>query len=249
MLEAAIIVCVGAIAFLLVRKYPGSKKPIVPKKENRISAPSFSSFSRLFAKKRHVEEDEIRGAIIADQDNIVSPKELETAKQEYDAEDPEIAKLLFEAGESVKAGDLNNAEEKAIQALSADTHCDQAYAFVASIALKRGEHENAKVAAETAIKCNPENAMSYAVLGEYYLIKEKYSEAIDNLLKAVMIFRNEASWYGLLGQAYLEVRQFAKSAKAFKRAAGLDLDNREYRRLAAIAEEKQMSHSHVFRSK
>ncbi len=247
MLEAAIIICVGAIAFLLIRKYPGSKKPVlVNKKDSRIN---MASFSRVFARKRHVEEDEIRGAIVADQEDIVTPVELETAKQKYDAEDPEIAKLLFESSESIKSGDLNTAEEKAIQALTADKHCDQAYAFIASIALKRGEHENAKIAADTAVKCNPENPMSYAVMGEYYLIKEKYSEAIDNLLKAVMINRNEASWYGLLGQAYLEVRQFAKSAKAFKRASCLDLDNKEYRRLAAIAEEKQMSHSHVFRSK
>ena len=246
MLEAAIIICLGAIAFLLIKKKPSGPKVSRPSRKINMSVPSFSN---IFAKKRHIEENEIIDAIVADQEEVISPKEIEVAKQSYDADDPAVAKLLYEANLHINEQDYNKAEEKAIMAISLDKHCDQAYAFIAHVALKRGEYENAKIAAETSQKCSSDNALSYAVIGEYFLIKEKYSEAIDNLLKAVMLNRNEAPWYGLLGQAYLEVRQFAKSAKAFKRAASLDLDNREYRRLAAIAEEKQMSHSHVFRSK
>ncbi|OQB06007.1 MAG: Tetratricopeptide repeat protein [bacterium ADurb.Bin212] len=250
MIEWLIVICIGAIAVLLIRKYPsgGSGAKLFSKKRQakRYIMPSFK---RVFARKKHVEESQIIEAIVADQENIVSPKDIEAAKENYDAEDPALAKLLFEINEAINSNDYAAAEEKAIEAISQDKHCDMAYAFIAYVALKRGELENAKTAAETALKCSASNAMSYAVLGELYLVKEKYSEAIDNLLKAVMLDRNVASWYGLLGQAYLEVRQYAKSAKAFKRASGLDIDNREYRRLASIAEEKQMSHSHVFRSK
>ena len=246
MLEAAIIICLGAIAFLLIKKKPSSSRFIKSSRKINVSMPSFN---RIFSKKRRIEETEIIDAIVSNQEEVVSPKEIEEAKQSFDADDPAVAKYLYEANTLIKEQDYNKAEEKAIMAVSLDKHCDQAYAFIAYVALKKGEYENAKDAAETAQKCSPDNALSYAVIGEYFLIKEKYSEAIDNLLKAVMLNRNEAAWYGLLGQAYLEVRQFAKSAKAFKRASSLDLDNREYRRLASIAEEKQMSHSHVFRSK
>lgn len=249
-MEIAIIIVVGAIVFLLIRKYPsrGVEKRIFKssKPRNKFKIPSFN---KIFIKKRHLEESEIIEALVADQDKVVSPRDIEIAKESYDADDPALAKLLFEADEAISENDYNLAEEKAIDAVAMDKHCDQAYAFIALVALKKGELENAKTAAETALKCSRQNAMSLAVLGEIYLTREKYSEAIDYLLKAVMLNRNNPVWYGLLGQAYLEVRQYAKSAKAFKRASSLDLDNKEYRRLASIAEEKQMSHSHVFRSK
>lgn len=246
MLEISIIICVGAIIFLLIRRYPRSGfGDLIHKPKSS----KFSSMGNLFSRKRHVEEDEIREALQSDQGDIVSPNEIEEAKTSFQAEDPEVAKLLHEADQAVNVQDYSGAEEKAIEALSLDKHCDQAYAFVAFTALKKGELENADVAAKTALKCNAENAMAQAVIGEIFLTREKYTEAIDKLLKAVMLNRNNASWYGLLGQAYMEVRQFAKSAKAFKRAASLDLDNREYRRLASIAEEKQIAHSRVFRAK
>lgn len=249
-MEWLIVICVGAIAVLLIRKYPsaGNGKRLFAKKRQATKY-RMPSFRRIFGRKKHIDESEIIEAIVADQEKIVSPKDIQTAKENYAAEDPALAKLLFEINESISINDYSFAEEKAIEAISQDKHCDMAYAFISHIALKKGELENAKTAAETALKCNPNNAMAYAVLGELHLVKEKYSEAIDNLLKAVMLDRNVASWYGSLGQAYLEVRQYAKSAKAFKRASSLDLDNKEYRRLALIAEEKQMSHSHVFRSK
>lgn len=249
MLEVGIIICIAAIIILLLRKYPGNRPSLIAKPaKKKVNMPSLH-VNRLFARKRHIEEDEIRESLEEDQQQIVSPREIEEAKQEFDAEDPEIAKLLRAADEAIRTQDYNTAEEKAIEVLSLDQRCDQAYSFVAYVALKRGELENAAVAAKTALKCNPESAEAYAVIGEIDLTREKYTEAIDNLLKAVMQNRNKASWYGLLGQAYMEVRQFAKSAKAFKRAASLDLDNREYRRLASIAEEKQQSHSRVFRAK
>lgn len=249
MLEVGIVICIGAIIILLLRRYPGNRPSLAAKKPSRkLNFPSVP-VNRLFSRKRHIEEEEIRETLEEDQENIVTPRQIEEAKQEFAADDPEIARLLHEADEAIKSLDYNTAEEKAIEALSLDQRCDQAYSFVAYIALKRGELENANDAAKTALKCNPESAEAYAVIGEIYLTREKYTEAIDNLLKAVMQNRNRASWYGLLGQAYMEVRQFAKSAKAFKRAASLDLDNREFRRLASIAEEKQLSHSRVFRAK
>lgn len=251
MLEVGIIICIAAIIMLLLRRYPGATKSLFPakrEKEPRINIPKIP-VGKIFSRRRHVEEEEMKGVLIEDQQDIITPREIEAAQEQYEIEDPEIAKLLHEADEALAVSDFNTAEEKAIAALSQDQRCDRAYAFVAYTALKRGELENANAAAKTALKCNTECADAYAVIGEIFLTREKYTEAIDNLLKAVMQNRNKASWYGLLGQAYMEVRQFAKSAKAFKRAAQLDLDNREYRRLASIAEEKQASHSRVFRTK
>ena len=252
MLEVGIIICIGVIILLLIRHYPrssGGSSSIPPRVgKSRISMPAFKA-NKIFSRRRHVEEEEIRVSLEQDQQQVVSPREIEQAQEVFETEDPEIAKLLHEADEAIREQDMNAAEEKAIKVLSLDQRCDKAYAFIALVALRKGELENANAAAKTALKCNPESADAHAVIGEIFLTREKYSEAIDYLLKAVMQNRNKPVWYGLLGQAYMEVRQFAKSAKAFKRAAQLDMDNREYRRLAAIAEEKQHSHSRVFRAK
>lgn len=246
MLEVGIIICVGAIIFILLRRYPrGARDVFQSGRKNS----NISSFKKLFGHQRHIEEEEIRETLSMGQEEIVTPREIETASESFKAEDPIIAKLLHEANHALKNEDLAVAEGKALEAISQDIRCDQAYAFMALVALKKSEWENAGAAAKTAIKCNSENAQAYAVLGEIALSEERYTEAIDNCLKAVMLNRNNAAWYGLLGQAYTEVRQFAKSAKAFKRAASLDLDNTEYRRKAAVAEEKQNSHARVLRSR
>jgi cytochrome c-type biogenesis protein CcmH/NrfG len=69
------------------------------------------------------------------------------------------------------------------------------------------------------------------------------------LQKAVNLDRGIALWYAELGKAYMQVRQFAKATKALKRAASLDIDNKEYKELASEAEDKQRAHSTVYRYK
>jgi Flp pilus assembly protein TadD len=76
---------------------------------------------------------------------------------------------------------------------------------------------------------------------------ENLSDGVEYLQKAVTIDRGNAEWYFELGKAFMGVRQFAKAAKALKRAASLDMENKEYKELASEAEDKQRSHAGIYR--
>ena len=250
MLEIAIIVTIAVALFILLRNYSKTKDAIVlddvdkPKKESKM----FRFWQKYVLRKKEHEEQEIINALKSGQAGIVSPKEIEEAQDSFDAADPEVAKLLVEANESLKDGDLKVAEEKSIEAISKDKHCDQAYAFIAKITAERKDYSDAEEACKTAIKINSNNALARSILGDIYLAKERYTEAITEFQKAVNLDRNSAECQAGLGKAYMQVRQFPKAAKALKRASSLDIDNKEYRALAFEAEEKQKAHARAFRS-
>lgn len=249
MLEIGIIVTIALILFLLLRNYPktalggeASKSDFLVEKNSGKMKPMTSFFSKLIDRRREKAEEEIKQAIVSDQDDLVSPKEIEDAKKSFYTKDSEIAKILHEADEALKAGDLRFAEDKSIEALARDKRCDQAYVFIAEVAMRKDNIEDAIEACKTALKCNRDNGFAHAILGEAYYKNEKYSEAIEHYQRAVNIDRNLAAWQAGLGKAYLEVRQYSKASKALRRASSLDIDNKEYKKLAGEAEDKQRSH-------
>ena len=247
MLEIGIIICVALILFLVLRNYGKTGTDIIAPKKSVVESKFMNFFKKILSKRREIAERDIEDAIVSGQRDIVSPKEIEDAKQTYYVEDPEIAQMLHESDEALRAGDAKLAEERAIDAISKDKKCDQAYVFVGHVALMRENYDDAKEAATTALKCNPDNGFAYAILGEVYFRDDKYTEAIEYYQKAVNFDRNNPEWQAGLGKAYSEVRQFAKAAKALKRASSLDIDNAEYKKLAMEAEEKQRAHAQAYR--
>lgn len=238
MLEIGIIICVALILFLLIRNFPLDETETLIHKESKLK----KFLSNLFKKRREKMEQNIMKSL----DNsaeLISPREIEDAKESYDTQDPEIAKLLHEANEACEIGDFDCVEEKSLEAIGKDKRCDQAYVFIAKVALSKHQLSDAREALEMSLKCNSDNAMAHATLGEIFLEQEKFTDSIIHFQKAVNIERNNPVFRAGLGKAYMMVRQYSKAAKSLKRAASLDIDNKEYKELALEAEEKQRSHA------
>jgi len=246
LLEIGIIVCVALILFVLLRHFPQTKDRAIMPQERR-SNMKVAFLENLWRKRRKKTEEDIKKSLLSGQEEIVTPAEVETAKKSFWTVDPAVAKLLHEADEALRASNFDVAEKKALQAISHDKKADQAYVFVARVAFERNEYNDATEACLTALRLNDENAYALALLGEINLVHEKYSLAITYFQKAINLDRNQAEWQAGLGKCYLMVRQFAKAAKALRRAAMLDIENKEYHRLADEAEEKQKTHSQVLR--
>jgi tetratricopeptide (TPR) repeat protein len=214
-----------------------------PKKENFM----LSIFEKLFRERRKKVEEDIIKSLDGSNSGIVSPKEIDDAQKYFSIADPELAKLLHEADEAYKNGDFETVESKSVAAVSRDKRCDQAYAYIAACAVEKKNNNDAKEALRIALKCNHENALAHALLGQILFDEEKYTDSIEHFQRAVNLDRNRADWQAGLGRAFMMVRQYAKASKSLKRAATLNIDNPEYKKLAIEAEEKQRAHSQVGR--
>lgn len=243
MYEILIIICLALALFLVFRNY--SKAGSAVEAETK---PTNDMWQKFFGNREKAVK-EIEREINRDQQGIIPPSEITVAEKKFLEHDPKILHILIDADEALEKGDLRVAEESAIEAIKADKKCAQAYVIVGRVAMLRGVMDEAREAYKTAIKCNFGLGDAYFGLGDIELKAENYSEAIENLQKAVSLDRSQAEWYATLGRAYNEVRQFAKAAKAFKRATNIDMDNKDYKSLLSEAEEKQRSHSQVFRVK
>ncbi len=245
MLEVGIIICLAIVLFLILHNFPGTKEEGEIGVQTREKKPSI--WNKISYKKKRNNAVAIQKAIDDAKEEIIAPSETETAQIKFKEDDPEVAEFLYEAESAMEKSDLREAEEKAISALSKNKKCGKAYEIIGTVAMQRGSFDEARESFKTAIKCDPEIGEAYFGLGEIDLKTENFTESIENLQRAVALDRGRADWYCELGKAYTEVRQFAKAAKALKRAASLDIDNKEYKELAAEAEEKQRAHAAAFR--
>lgn len=227
--------------FLVLRHFPETN-PNKPKKKFRL----FDIFRR---RRKLVPLAEIEEVILGkpEESYRMAPVEMENAQKAFVEKDPEVVDLLVKANEAYNANDLRTAEELMIDAISKNKRCASAYLMIGKVAYQRGNYEEAKESLLTSVKCNHEIGETFYWLGKIELKNENYTGAIEYLQSAVSLDRTQASWVAQLGEAYLEVRQFAKAAKALKRAATLEIDNKEYKDLAAMAEDKMRSHSNVMR--
>lgn len=247
MLEIGIIICLAGVLFLALKNFSKTNVELdaTTTSEGKGKKDWFALFRKFSVKKAKPEK--IGEAILDDQDDVVAPSEIKNAQKVYMTDNPEVAKLLLEAEDFLEKNDLREAEELAISAISIEKKCSEAYVVVGKVAAVRGAFEDSKEAFKTALKCNAESGEAFFGLGQLELRNENYSSAIEYLQKAVNISRGEPVWCATLGKAYMEVRQFARAAKALKRAASLDIDNKEYKELASEAEDKQRAHASVFR--
>lgn len=250
MLEVAIIVCLAISFFLVLRHFPETAEGAVAGEilNNERKVGFMSKFFERF--KKAPKQENVAGiedAIAEGQKEVVNPSQINQAKMEYKETDPEVAKLLYESENAFLQNDLREAEDLAIEAIGKDKKCAQAYVIIGRVAFSRGSFADAKESYDTALKCDKENAEAYFGLGMVKLRDGNLSDGVEYLQKAVTIDRGNAEWYFELGKAFMEVRQFAKAAKALKRAASLDMENKEYKELASEAEDKQRTHSGIYR--
>lgn len=244
MLEVVIIICLAIALFLLLRHYPDAKTLTGFFNSIRFKK-YFGEFARGIKKKDLVAMQ----AEIEKNNQVVAPSEVEEALTTFKVSDPEIARMLHLANEAYSLNDLRAAEDKAIEAISQDKRCAEAYVIIGKIAYSRGQFEDAESAFKTALKCDDELGEAHYGLGKIEFSKDNLTGSLEHLQKAIMLEKGHADWYADLGKAYVEVRQFAKAAKAFKKASNLDVENKEYKDLSNMAEEKIRTHSMVYRKK
>ncbi|MCL5410895.1 MAG: tetratricopeptide repeat protein [Patescibacteria group bacterium] len=247
MLEIVIIICLAVVLFLILHNFPKTTEGGMESNIMLQEKKSSGFFRNLLKKKPKDTSDAIKQAIINGQEKIIAPSETEMVQEKYRESNPEIAQLLHDADIALEKSDLREAEDAAINALSKDKKCAQAYDIIGRVAMLRGAFDEAKEAYKTALKCDHELGSAYFGLGQICLRDENYTDAIENMQRSVVLDRSHADWYAELGKAYMEVRQFAKAAKALKRATSLDIDNKSYKELAAEAEEKQRAHASAYR--
>lgn len=248
MLEVSIIICLALAFFLVMRRFPETSEDGSVSNQKETSRKNGNTMWNIF-KKRENQLDDIKREIARGQEQVVAPSDIDLAQRRFMEADPLLVKDLLEAENALETGDLRTAEDLALNVLKQNKRCAQAYIVVGRVAQARGAFEEAKEAFRVAKKCNPELAELYFGLGEIDLRNENYSDAIENLQRAVILDRSRPDWHATLGKAYMQVRQFARAAKALKRASSMDMDNKEYKELAAEAEEKQRTHAQAFRSK
>jgi len=252
LLESAIIVILAAAFFLVLRHYPEVSESKISfwkdwQKKLILGTKSFMAQR----KKRQIEK--IKQEISRPEpeitfDNVNKLPEL-SIQQKYSKLPPELVRILCSADEALINNDLREAEDKAIEAITKDKRCAGAYVIIGKVAFSRGEFDDSKEAYKTALKCDADQAEAYYGLGQINHREENYQECIDNYSNALNLEKSRADWYADFGNAYMEIRQFAKAAKAFKKASSIDIENREYKDLASEAEEKQRAHASVARMK
>jgi tetratricopeptide (TPR) repeat protein len=238
LLELVIIFSLGLALFLLLRHYPEAKGIAALLGKIKFKNPMSGMRKTSHRALKSIEEE-----IAKNNPQIIAPIEIENAVSNYKEKNPELARLLHLADEAFLASDLREAEAKCLEVLANNKKSVQAYVIMGKIAFSRGEFDDAKSAFKTAIKCDAEAGEAYFYLGKIDLKGENFTGAIEYLQKSIFSEKGHADWYAELGKAYMEVRQYAKAAKVLKRATSLDIDSKEYRDLAADAEEKQRTHA------
>lgn len=248
MLEIGIIVCLAGALFLALKNYSRTgEDTIIDIPEGLKNEDGKKQAYFKFSFLRKPKDKDIMKEIDKNKAEIIPPSEINKAILSFKEDDPELAKCLYEADLAFMRNDLRGAEDLAIEAISKDKKCASAYLIVGKVAKERGSFDEAKESYLVALKCDPNIAEAYFGLGMIDSRNENYSVAIENLQKAVNIERGHADWYAELGKAYMQIRQYVKACKALKKAASLDIDNKEYRLLAAEAEEKMRNISRAYR--
>ena len=243
MLEVLIIVFLGIALFLLLRHYPDAKEI-----KFSLSKIDFSRFQKLLTSRRpHRINDVIatpiqRNLSIAEDGEDDRPAQPNVAKV-FCEKNPMLLSCLYKAEEAYETNDLREAEAQALEAITKDNRCSEAYVMIGKIAFFRGEFSDAREAYKASLKCNKNLAEAYFGIGMVEMRDDNFTKAIDNMEKAINLEKGNAEWYFELGKSYMEIRQYAKAAKVLKKATSIDIDNKDYKSLAAEAEEKQRTHS------
>lgn len=243
MLEVLIILFLGLALFLLLRHYPEAKEI-----KFSLSRIDFSRFQKLLIYKRRNKNNNsvipsIQNAIVMSDISEANSQSQARIAKVFNEKNPMLLSCLYKAEEAFQANDLRESEHQALDAIAKDKRCSEAYVMIGKVAFFRGEFSDSREAYSAALKCDKNLAEAYFGMGRVEAREDNSTKAIDYLEKAIGLEKGNAEWYFELGKSYIEVRQYAKAAKVLKKAASIDIDNKDYKSLAAEAEEKQRTHS------
>lgn len=135
------------------------------------------------------------------------------------------ARILQEAQEAVRMGDLTTGERKTMTSLRINPEFGSAYSLLGYIKLRNGDSYAAIENMEKAVQYNPESASAWYNLGSIYRRIRQYQKAEDALLRAIALNPQNAKAYTTLGQTYLAENKLTEAENNLKMAIALDTNS------------------------
>jgi tetratricopeptide (TPR) repeat protein len=132
------------------------------------------------------------------------------------------ARILQEAINSLRSGDLTSAERKTLTSLRINPEFGSAYSILGNIKLRAGDIAAAIENMEKAVHYNPESQSAWYNLGSVYRRDRKYKKAEDALQEAIRLDPRDAKSYSTLGQTYLAENNLAQAEIYLKKSIELD---------------------------
>lgn len=132
------------------------------------------------------------------------------------------ARILQEAINSLRSGDLTTAERKTLTSLRINPEFGSAYSILGNIKLRAGDISAAIENMEKAVQYSPESQSAWYNLGSIYRRSRQYKKAEEALLRAIELDPNDAKSYTTLGQTYLAENNLDEAEKYLKKAIELD---------------------------
>jgi tetratricopeptide (TPR) repeat protein len=166
-----------------------------------------------------IQEDDYDAA----RDNFDKASILAPSVEKYTkAKEILAAKILQEATQALKLGDMITAERKTNTALRINPEFGSAYSMLGYIKLRQGEISAAIENMEKAVNYDPSNRSAWYNLGSTYRRVKQYEKAEDALKRAIALDPAYAKSYTTLGQVYLALNENKKAEDNLKTSIALD---------------------------
>jgi tetratricopeptide (TPR) repeat protein len=154
-----------------------------------------------------------------------------------------IEQLLAEAKSLTTAGELSNAEQKTIEAISIDPRSAAAYRVLASIYLEQKDYEHARETLMFLIdRLKVEDDELYAELGLVATGEGKYDEAKMDLEKSIVINGQDAQHYIDLSKVQLALGDSLAAFESCRKTVELEPNNPKF--LDALVEASIVAGKH-----
>jgi len=169
-----------------------------------------------------IQEDDYDAA----RDNFDKASILAPTVEKYSkAKDILAGKVLQEAQQVLKMGDMITAERKVQTSLRLNPEFGSAYSMLGYIKLRSGDITSAIENMEKAVTYDPDNQSAWYNLGSTYRRTKQYEKAENALLKAIALDPGYAKAYTTLGQTYLALNKLSQAENNFKTSIALEPDS------------------------
>ena len=166
-----------------------------------------------------IQEDDYDAA----RDNFDKAGILAPSVEKYSkAKDILAGKILQEAQQALKMGDMITAERKTLTSLRINPEFGSAYSILGYIKLRSGDINAAIENMEKAVYYTPTSSSAWYNLGSAYRRTKQNAKAEDALVKAIALDPSNAKSYTTLGQIYMSENKLTKAEENFKTSIALD---------------------------
>ncbi|MFA5051819.1 MAG: tetratricopeptide repeat protein [Patescibacteria group bacterium] len=155
-------------------------------------------------------------------------KKIDEVDEDMVTADKNKLLILNEAKTLVEQDKEGEAEQKYIEAISLDTHFEEAYHGLADLYLKKKDYDHAKEIFSYLIKLNAHDDASYEHLGLIAKSQGNLAEAEKDYLQSISLNNQVAGYHADLGEVYRLKGEHDKSLRHFLEALKLEPNNPRY---------------------